>query len=108
MTKIGPTIQFTSTALKENPLCEGQDCAMYPVNFVVDPLLFRRYGVTRVPAVVYAKGVKPSTPEGSEGDTGSNVSSFSTLYGDASLEYILERISRDTESSSLHGLLSKR
>lgn len=108
MTKIGPTMQFTSQALKENPSCEGQDCATYPVRVIVDPLLFRRYGISRVPAVVFARGVKPETPESSEGDTGSSLSSHTTIYGDASLEYMLDQIRRDTGSASLKGLLARR
>lgn len=108
MSKIGPTVQFTSAALKENPLCEGRDCTMHPVSFVIDPLLFRRYGVMRVPAVVFAKGVTPAAPEGSEGDLANSVSSSSTIYGDASLEYMLDKIRQDTGSASLKGLLAKR
>jgi len=108
MTKIGPTMQFTSQALKENPSCEGQECVTYPVRVIVDPLLFRRYGISRVPAVVFARGVKPETPESSEGDTGSGVSSHTTIYGDASLEYMLDQIRRDTGSASLKGLLARR
>jgi len=108
MTKIGPTMRFTSEALKKNPSCEGQKCATYPVKINVDPLLFRRYGISRVPAVVFARGVKPATPESSEGDTESGVSSHTTIHGDASLEYMLDQIRRDTGSPSLKGLLAKR
>jgi len=108
MTKIGPTMQFTSQALQENPFCEGRECATYPVRVIVDPLLFRRYGISWVPAVVFARGVKPEAPESSEGDTGSTVSSHSTIYGDASLEYMLDQIRRDTGSASLKGLLARR
>lgn len=108
MTKIGPTIQFTSRALKENPSCEGQNCAKYPVRVIVDPLLFRRYGISRVPAVVFARGVQPATPDASEGDTDGAVSSHTVIYGDASLEYMLDQIRRETGSVSLQGLLAKR
>lgn len=108
MTKIGPTMLFTSQALKVNPSCEGRECETYPVRVIVDPLLFRRYGISRVPAVVFARGVNPATPESSEGDTGSGVSAHTTIYGDASLEYMLDQIRMDTGSASLKGLLEKR
>jgi len=108
MTKIGPTVKFISQVLKENPLCEGQHCVTYSVGIIVDPLLFRRYGISRVPAVVYAKGVKPATPDASEGDADGAVSSHTVIYGDASLEYMLDQIRRDTGSASLSGLLAKR
>jgi type-F conjugative transfer system pilin assembly protein TrbC len=108
MTKIGPTIQFTADALKVDPLCSNANCEMYSVNMIVDPLLFRRYEISFVPAVVHAKGVHPSLPEESEGLPGTAVTSSKTVYGDASLEYILELIRRETGSKSLVGLLAKR
>jgi type-F conjugative transfer system pilin assembly protein TrbC len=108
MKKIGPTIQFTADALKVDPLCSGANCEMYSVNIVVDPLLFRRYAISQVPAVVHAKGVHPSSPEESEGLPGTSVASSTTVYGDASLEYILDLIRRETGSKSLESLLAKR
>jgi type-F conjugative transfer system pilin assembly protein TrbC len=108
MTKIGPTIQFIGDSLKVDPLCADSKCEMYPVNIIVDPLLFRRYGITHVPAVVHAKGVSPSMPEESEGLPGTAVASNTTVYGDASLEYILDLIRRETGSKSLASLLAKR
>jgi hypothetical protein len=81
---------------------------MYSVNIVVDPLLFRRYAISQVPAVVHAKGVHPSSPEESEGLPGTSVASSTTVYGDASLEYILDLIRSETGSKSLESLLAKR
>ena len=108
MTKIVPTIQFISDALKVDPLCSNSKCEMYPVNIIVDPLLFRRYDISHVPAVVHAKGVHPSMPEESEGLPGTVVASNTMVYGDASLEYILDLIRRETGSRSLESLLAKR
>lgn len=107
MTKVGPTIAFTSRALKQNTSCENQ-CNMYKVNFIIDPLLFRRYAINRVPAVVFATGVKPSFPEDSDGAENTKVSAHHVVFGDASLEYILEKIRQETSSASLQGLLSRR
>jgi type-F conjugative transfer system pilin assembly protein TrbC len=108
MTKIGPTVRFSAEALKQNPLCEGPQCAMNPVNLIVDPLLFRRYGISRVPAVVYARGVHPATAGASEGDAGTGVASHYSIYGDASFEYMLEKISREAGSASLKGMVARR
>lgn len=108
MTKLAPTIQFIGDALKVDSLCADAKCEMYPVNIIVDPLLFRRYEISHVPAVVHAKGVNPTMPEESEGLPGTAVASNTIVYGDASLEYILDLIRRATGSKSLASLLAKR
>ncbi|MBI5655536.1 MAG: conjugal transfer protein TrbC [Geobacter sp.] len=60
MTKIQPTIRFIASVLQRDASCNPADgeCEMLPAGLAVDPLLFRRYGIDRVPAVVYARGVK--------------------------------------------------
>jgi hypothetical protein len=58
--------------------------------------------------VVHAKGVNPTMPEESEGLPGTAVASNTIVYGDASLEYILDLIRRATGSKSLASLLAKR
>ena len=108
MTKITPTVQFIADSLKVDSLCADAKCEMYPVNIIVDPLLFRRYEISHVPAVVHAKGVHPTMPEESEGLPGTAVASNTTVYGDASLEYILDLIRRETGSKSLAALLARR
>lgn len=109
MAKIRPTIDFVGSVLKEDPDCDpsGSDCRMRPASMIVDPLLFRRYGIEKVPAVVYAQGVKAEDPGLSEGDVrNAKLTESFTVYGDASLEYILELIGRETGSPSLQGLVS--
>jgi type-F conjugative transfer system pilin assembly protein TrbC len=107
MKKIGPTIRFIALALTVDPLCSRAGCEMYSVSMVVDPLLFRRYDIAQVPAVVHARGVRPSLPEESEGLSATSVNSSTTVYGDASLEYILDLIRRETGAKSLACLLAK-
>lgn len=109
MAKIRPTIDFVGSVLKEYPDCDPSesDCRMRPASLIVDPLLFRRYGIEKVPAVVYAQGVKAEDPGLSEGDArNAKLTESFTVYGDASLEYILEMIGRETASPSLKGLVS--
>ncbi len=104
MTKIRPTIDFVSSVLKEDPSClfAESDCRMRQGNLIVDPLLFRRYGIDRVPAVVYVRGLKSVDAALSEGDMkNSCVSSSYTAFGDASLEYILDMVGRESGAVSL-------
>jgi hypothetical protein len=111
MARIQPTIRFVADALKKDPLCSPaeSECGMLPANLVVDPLLYRRYSIDRVPAVVFARGVRAENPGLSEGDIkNTDISDSYCLYGDASLEYILQAIGRESGAASLKELLSNK
>lgn len=90
--RMGPTLRFVHTALRLDPACDRPDCAVRAVDVQVDPLLFRRYGIERVPALVYATGWQASgmCSEGTE--RGATVGSTQVVYGDANLGYLLERL----------------
>jgi type-F conjugative transfer system pilin assembly protein TrbC len=103
--KIQPTIDLVGRVVQRNPACnsvkEGE-CEILPVPFGVDPLLFRRYGIDRVPAVVYARGVKAEDTGLSEGDDkNAIIGEFWKAFGDASLEYIVEQMQRESGSQGL-------
>ena len=103
--KIQPTIDLVGRVVQRNPACnpvkEGE-CEILSVPFGVDPLLFRRYGIDRVPAVVYARGVKSEDAGLSEGDAkNATVSEFWLAFGDASLEYIVDQMQRESDSQGL-------
>jgi len=107
MTKIQPTIRFIASVLQRDASCNPADgeCEMLPAGLVVDPLLFRRYGIDRVPAVVYAHGVKSEDAALSEGDaSNTSISENHTVYGDAGLEYLIEQIWRETGVRTLKDL----
>lgn len=88
--QIMPTVLWANEMLKKNPLCEGQ-CETYPVKILIDPFLFRKYSITRVPAVVYVRGLQ--NPEGlSEGLNSVKVNNYWISYGDVSLTYHLKLI----------------
>lgn len=88
--QIMPTVVWANSLLKKNSLCESQ-CEMYGVKILIDPFLFRKYGITKVPAVVYVKGVQ--NPEGlSEGLNSVKINNFWVSYGDVSLDYHLKLI----------------
>src|SRR6185369_6984622 len=107
MSRIQPTIRFVADALKKDPLCSPaeSECGMLQANLVVDPLLYRRYAIDRVPAVVFARGVRAENPGLSEGDIrNTDISDSYSLYGDASLDYILEIFSRESGAASIKKL----
>ena len=108
MTRIQPTIRFVADALKKSSTCSPVDneCDMLPINLVVDPLLYRCYAIERVPAVVFARGVRAENPGLSEGDNkNTEVTDSYIIHGDASLEYILQTIGRESGATSLKELI---
>jgi type-F conjugative transfer system pilin assembly protein TrbC len=106
MSKIAPTVNFVSDVLKKNSFCELSEsikCEMLKAEVIVDPLLYRRYGITQVPSFVYVKGIKSSNPDMSEGDL-KNLSTLGDVYkvaGDASLKYVLSKIADEAQSGQL-------
>ena len=108
MRHIKPTIGFIAKALVKDKDCDlsRQKCDAYNVNFEIDPLLFRKYGVARVPAFIYVPQIEVEDRERSEGDPdNAKAAGFHALYGDASLEYVLETLSRETKRASLEGVI---
>lgn len=96
MDKIGPTVSFVADVLKQDASCDlstGGTCAMWPVDLIVDPLLYRRYRISQVPAFVYARGINFTNPGMSEGeDKNAEVGEFFLISGDADLKYVLQRL----------------
>jgi hypothetical protein len=69
-------------------------------------LLFRRYGIERVPAVVYVRGVSVLDADQSEGrPENAQAGDHFAVYGDAGLPYVLELIQREAKSAGLAALL---
>ena len=108
MKRVKPTIDFAGKILTEDANCDiaKNRCRAYRVNIKIDPLLFRKYGITRVPAAVYAPAVlimDATLSEGMKGNT--KTGDHYTLYGDASLGHILEVFRRESGRRSLAALL---
>lgn len=102
-----PTLRLVSDIIVKDPGCKAieQRCDAHKVNIHVDPLLYRRYQISRVPALVYVPSFHKTEPGGSEG-LGED-SPYYVLYGDASLAYGIERIQKEAKSRSLKRVLSK-
>lgn len=112
MNKIVPTANMIAEMLKKNPSCElsaTHKCDMQSVEVMVDPLLYRRYGVQQVPTFVYVKGVNPTNPGMSEGDTDNarQTGEILSLAGDVSLKYVVARFFEEAGGDSLKGMANK-
>jgi len=108
MTKVRPTLEFLRGVLFKNENCASDECEAYQAPIIIDPLLFRRYGIEAVPAIVYAKGVRIMDSTVSEGlGEGAETGDYYILYGDAALEGALELINSEARSRSLDCLVWK-
>lgn len=90
--RIGPTASFIAEVLKANPDCalnQKEECAMREIPFIVDPTLFRKIGIEKVPAVAFLP---------------SNKQMPLIVYGDASLGYALEQFAQETGDVGLEQL----
>ena len=106
MTKVRPTLEFLRGVLFKEENCNSEKCDAYQAPILIDPMLFKRYGIEAVPAIVYAKGVTDLTD--SEGiKEGGETVDYYVLYGDAALDGALEIIHREGRSRSLDCLVWK-
>ncbi|MDR6709280.1 hypothetical protein J2X73_003669 [Novosphingobium sp. 1748] len=91
MSKVEPMARLSAQVLRLDPGCEGPACAMRDVQIIVDPLVFRTHGVSKVPALAMIPG-DPTQPycERDENSPGA----AHIVYGDAALSGLLEEYGR--------------
>jgi type-F conjugative transfer system pilin assembly protein TrbC len=110
MKYLKPTIEFVAKVRSVEPDCNPATgrCKMFKGVFNIDPLIFRRYGVTQVPAVIYVPSLSVVNPGLSEGITAAArvEGPYYVSHGDARLEYHLEKILEQTKSKSVEEMLS--
>jgi conjugal transfer pilus assembly protein TrbC len=125
---IKPTIEFIEKILIKDPTCvsaydpepadvssrQGErgshtpKCDVYQATVNVDPLLYSRYGIQRVPAILYVRGVHSIDSGESEGITdNTSVSDAYLVSGDVSLEYALESIRKASKASQIQRILQE-
>ncbi|MRR35400.1 conjugal transfer protein TrbC [bacterium] len=110
MKYLKPTLRFVGSLLVKDEECDPQKrkCERFGAGVEIDPLLFRRYGIDRVPAIVFARKVNVVDPQMSEGlERNMSVAEFHVLHGDTALEYALERFRSETGSAVLGALVTR-
>jgi conjugal transfer pilus assembly protein TrbC len=95
---IRPTAEWSTRILKKNPYCEGE-CETFKTKIIIDPFLFRKYSINRVPAVVYTRGIQ--NIDGSSEGLIKNNSVFWISYGDVALGYHLKVIAEKSQNNNL-------
>lgn len=102
---VTPTIKFIADILKKDTDCQGLQCELHAIEFNIDPIRFARYGITRVPAVVYEPN---ETFLGHcDGDALATKSDRLVVYGEASLQYALETMHDEQPTPGLPDLIAK-
>lgn len=91
MRKVEPMAKLSAEVLRLDPGCEGPACAMRDVQLIVDPLIFRQHGVSRVPAMAMVPG-DPALPYCEREDDSPRATHV--VYGDAALSGLLEEYAR--------------
>ena len=80
------TAQFVTDAIIKNPNCTEHPCDSYQVPIQIDPVVFQRVGIQKVPALARITG--------SKGPIRKESGSFQhkVIYGDAKLSYLLRKL----------------
>ncbi len=111
MKYIAPTADFVKSIILDDPDCiqtEKNECQAFNTSVVIDPLLFKRYDITSVPAVVYAEGLEVTDSMGSEGkEENARCNEVYLLCGDVSLGYALEQIYKKTNFQKINKMIKK-
>ncbi|WP_454798444.1 type-F conjugative transfer system pilin assembly protein TrbC [Novosphingobium lindaniclasticum] len=95
MKKIAPFAKLSAEVLRIDPGCAGPACAMRDVQIVVDPIVYRQYAVSRVPALAMVPGdpTQPYCERGDETDAAPRQSAR-LVYGDSALAGLLDEYAR--------------
>jgi type-F conjugative transfer system pilin assembly protein TrbC len=91
-----PTGDFIGQVLRKDESCDHgkQQCEAYQAGIQIDPMLFRRYDIKQVPAVVYVPQVQVAD-SGNVAGGQTEGGDYCVVYGDASLGYVLGVIGRE-------------
>ncbi|OPY77498.1 MAG: Type-F conjugative transfer system pilin assembly protein [Syntrophorhabdus sp. PtaU1.Bin153] len=105
---VKPTMAFLKEILFTDPECNPsrERCNTYRTQVIIDPLLFGKYRIEKVPAFIYAPSLSISDNQMSEGLSGGKASDHYLIYGDVSLEYALQLFLREQKSPGLEGLVA--
>jgi len=102
--KIKPTLKFTRDIIKKDSNCTRL-CDSYNVKVQVNPLMYSRYNIDRVPAILYVQGILPKEAAVLK----LNKTTFPNwiIYGDASLETATEIFADKTKKESMMAMNRK-
>jgi hypothetical protein len=89
--QVGPMAKLSAEILRLDPGCEGPACAMRDVQLIVDPIVFRQHGVSRVPALAMVPG-DPAQAYCERDDE--SLRAGHLVFGDSALSGLFEEYAR--------------
>lgn len=95
--QVTPTLNWIHSVLSVKPDCEGE-CQMWATELLIDPMLFRLYGIKKVPALIYQPDMKISAYcDGLD----KAQKAAAVAYGDAKLITLVEALNKESPSQTL-------
>jgi len=104
MRQVAPMAKLSAAILRIDPGCDGPACAMRDVQLIVDPLVFRQHGVTRVPALAMVPG-DPTQPYCERDEAAPRARHL--VFGDAALDGLLEEYGRLGDGEEVRDALAR-
>jgi type-F conjugative transfer system pilin assembly protein TrbC len=95
--KIKPTIAYIKSIIRKDESCLDATCPNYNVAVNIDPVLFRRYDITQVPALVYVDNISGANYCSEGNQSLVNVSGVKKFTGTAPLKYMLRELGVDND-----------
>jgi type-F conjugative transfer system pilin assembly protein TrbC len=103
---IQPTLKYIKDLLKYG----NGDKDLYNIRVDINPKIFRKYSIKRVPATIFVKNYNPYSEIQGNSASGDNHLDEETAYisyGDSNIRYILEKINKKAKNKGLKKLIKK-
>lgn len=111
-TKAQPTAKFVHDVLQKDDGCKDSECDVYNIEVQIDPVLYQRYSVSEVPAIVFERDAQFDGYCGLKKSDIKRVNETATvIYGDVSLleasKYLYKQNKIDGLERIIHSLTPK-
>lgn len=98
LSALKPMVELTQNIIKHDPACMREDCEVWDLGILIDPLLFRNNGVAKVPAMMIVDDDPFKAYCERSDELAGDVIGPAITYGDAHLTGHLEALLRLRDS----------
>lgn len=103
--KMQPTMAYIKSVITKDVACSGIQCKTVKTKFDIDPVLFQRYNISKVPALIYVDELSGAS-YCSEGNSDIvNAVGVHKFVGLAPLKYMIQVLAEKTNLPKLEQLL---
>lgn len=105
---IQPTLKYIRYLMKKNPNIKNDEDNLYRVDIQINPKVFRKYNIQKVPALIYIKNYDSSLEEAKPLEEANNTKEEVWIeYGLISPFYVLNKINKVAKSKWVNSILYK-